>query len=199
MSTVDLPVLVVGGGGHAKVVIDVLQKVGREIIGIVDGGVAKGTMVLGVPVLGGDEYLSRYTGGGVDLANGIGSLPGCNARWEVTGRLRQQGYRFIRVIHPSVILGACVDISEGVQIMAGCVIQPCVTVGEDTILNTGTTVDHDCRIGRCCHVAPGVSLCGGVCVGDFVHIGTGANIIQEVTISAEKVVKAGALVSVDLV
>lgn len=192
------PVLIIGGGGHAKVIIDTLKIVGRNILGIVDTEVEPGEQILGVSVLGNDETVYNYDANKVELANGIGALPGQTLRWRLGDKFRKDGYKFTTVVHPGAIIGSNVMISEGVQIMAGCVVQPYVEIGMDTIINTGTTIDHDCHIGACCHIAPGVTLSGGVKVGENVHIGTGTNVVQQIIISDGVAVYAGTLVSSDI-
>lgn len=198
MSSQHKPVLVIGGGGHAKVVIDMLENRGRTIIGIVDPGIQPGEKVMGIPVLGDDSVVTHYDPKEIYLANGIGSLPGKIFRWQTADRFRKSGYSFATIVHPSACIGSEVNIDHGVQIMAGCVIQPGVGVGRDTIINTGATIDHDCQIGPYCHIAPGVTLSGGVRVGKRVHIGTGATIIQQITISDGATIRAGSLISSDM-
>jgi UDP-perosamine 4-acetyltransferase len=85
-------------------------------------------------------------------------------------------------------------LGEGVQIMAGTVVQPGSKIGDNTILNTRSSVDHDCEIGAHVHIAPGVTLSGGVRVHDDAHIGAGAVLIQGVEVGASSLVAAGSVV-----
>jgi UDP-perosamine 4-acetyltransferase len=192
------PLIVLGAGGHAKVLIDALLAGGIEnIIGLADPAPLV-REVLGVPVIGGDQAVSRHAPETVRLVNGLGTVRASGARQALYARFKAQGYEFAQVIHPSAILARALQIGEGAQIMAGCVIQPGCVLGENVIINTRASLDHDCRIGAHSHVAPGAVLSGGVTLGEGVHLGTGAVVIQGVAIGAGGTVGAGAVVLDDL-
>jgi UDP-perosamine 4-acetyltransferase len=194
-----LPVIVIGAGGHGKVIADTLRMSGRIVLGFLEANLdLHGRIIEDVSVLGGDELLSDYPPETNNLANGIGSTVSTEARRTVYERLKRGGYRFEIVCHPAAIIAQSAQICSGVQIMAGTVIQPGVIIGENTIINTGAIVDHDCIIGKHCHIAPGAVLSGGVHVGDDCHIGTGASVIQSVGIGAGSLVAAGAVVIQDV-
>ena len=191
----SLPVLVLGGGGHAKVLIDALLAASTAIAGIIDPDpLLAGARVLGVPVLGGDTVVKEFSSGEVLLVNGLGSVGLPLRRKRLFEQFKEQGYRFATVIHPSAIISSSVDMEEGVQVMAGAVIQPSCRIGMNTIINTRASVDHDCVVGDHAHVAPGVTLSGGVVIGTACHIGTAAAVVQGVTIGEASVVGAGAVV-----
>jgi len=194
----DKPLLVIGGGGHAKVLLDTIKLIGSNILGIIDSAIEPNNMKHDLHVLGDDKKVYDYNSQEILLVNGLGALPGKTVRWQLAEKFRKDGYRYATIIHPSAIIGSGIKMDEGVQIMAGCVIQPDVKIGRDTIVNTGTTIDHDCVIGPSCHLAPGVTLSGSVTVGGYVHIGTGANVIQQINIADESVIPAGSTVVRDL-
>ena len=185
------PVILLGTGGHAKVLLETLRYEERNVLGLVTPDLEKGSKHLGLEVLGNDEQLQQFNPSEIVLVNGIGSLPFQQLRWNVGDKVRSWGFGFSSVIHPSAVILSDVSIDEGVQIMAGCVIQPGCSIGQDTIINTGTTIDHDCVIGERTHIAPGCTLSGGVRVGKSVHIGTGSSIIQNIEIGEGAVVAAG--------
>jgi UDP-perosamine 4-acetyltransferase len=192
-------VYLIGGGGHGKVLLDALRTAGITVSGIADADPKRsGDRVLEVPVIGGDEAILAMDPGAVILVNGVGSVDRPVARRAVYDRFAARGFRFRDVIHATAVIGAAVELGEGVQIMAGCVVQPGTRIGRDTILNTRSSVDHDCRIGDHVHVAPGATLSGDVTVGDGVHVGTGANVVQGVRIGADSVIGAGSLVIADV-
>lgn len=193
-----LPLLIHGAGGHTKVLLDVLLKERRHIIGIVTPHLDSGTNYLGLSVIGNDESVFKYDTQEVLLINGIGSLPGKQQRWNLSMMMRERGYRFSRVIHPNSTIATDVLLAEGVQIMAGVIIQPGCKIGQDSIINTGSQIDHDVIIGDNCHIAPGVTISGEVKIGDNVHIGTGAKVIQRLTIGAGSVIAAGTTVYKDV-
>lgn len=189
------PVVVIGAGGHSKVLINSLLQAGPKILGIVDSNPEKrGMKILGIEVVATD--VDSFDADEVLLVNGIGTISTSTVklRREIFERYKKQGYSFANVIHPNAVIAREVTLGEGVQIMAGVVVQPGTSVGNNSIINTRAAVDHDCKIGAHCHLAPGVTLSGGVKLGDEVHIGTGASLIQSVEVGANTIVGAGALV-----
>lgn len=189
------PVIVLGGGGHAKVLVAALKLLNVCIQGIVDNNPnLHGRQLLGVDIIGGDDTLDQYAPDKIHLVNGIGSVQQTEKRKALFEEFKVRGYQFASVIHPSSVIAESVELGEGVQIMAGAVIQPGCTIGDNTIVNTRVAVDHDCRLGAHVHLAPGVTLSGGVAVGAETHIGTGASIIQGVDIGDRCVIGAASLV-----
>ena len=192
------PIIIVGAGGHAKVVAEALSLAGRNILGFTTPDIDPGTEISGSSVLGDDSLIRKYSPGEVVLANGIGALPDQDLRWRLAEQLRKDGYEFTQVIHPSVVIAGDVKMAEGVQVMAGAVIQPGTQIGRDSIINTGVMLDHDCNISMNCHLAPGVVCSGGVHVDMGVHLGAGAIVIQNIAIGNFSVVAAGSVVYKDV-
>jgi UDP-perosamine 4-acetyltransferase len=189
------PVIIVGAGGHAKVVIDSLLASSVEILGATDCNPERmGMRILGVPIIGTDEVILQYKPEQIYLVNGMGSVGKSTVRTEIFIYFKNLGYSFATVIHPSAVVGAEVVLSEGVQIMAGAIIQPGCRIGSNSIINTGTSIDHDCLIDLHVHLAPKVVLSGGVQIEEGVHIGTGAVLIQGIRIGKNSIVGAGAVV-----
>lgn len=191
--------LLIGAGGHARVLLDALMLTGARVAGLLDAdpGLAGGK-VLGYPILGGDEVLRQREPGWCALVNAIGSTKSMARRRALYLELSAQGHRFASVLHPAATVSRHAATEQGVQIMAGAVIQACARIGVNSIVNTGATVDHDCRIGAHVHVAPGATLSGDVHVGDETHVGCGATVIQGVRIGARCTVAAGAVVLRDV-
>ena len=190
----DKPVIILGAGGHAKTVADVLLQLNWNIIGFVSPENNGASDYRGIHVIGDDEVLSSYSPDNVVLVNGIGTLPNKHLRWNLAAKMRHAGYKFNKVVHPSAIISSDVELDEGVHVMAGAVIQPGTKIGRDSIINTGACIDHDCTIGLECHIAPGVTISGGCCVGEKTHIGTGTVIIQNISIGNECVIAAGSVI-----
>ena len=189
------PIIVIGAGGHAKVLIDALLAQQSEVLGIVDEDVDKfGSKVLGIEVLGDDSYIKNYTVHDICLVNGLGSVGSMNLRKKIYEKFKQDGYCFKNVIHPSAIISKNVILAEGVQIMAGVVVNAGTSIGNNGIINTRASVDHDCFIGDHVHIAPGSVLSGAVSVGDCTHLGTGCTVIQGKTIGDHVLVGAGSLI-----
>jgi methionyl-tRNA formyltransferase len=195
----EKPVIVIGAGGHAKVVIEALRQLGRKIIGLTESpDYLEDTGPFGVRIIGDDSSLSEYAPDTVRLVNGIGSLPGSNTRWDAFVHFSGKGHRFASVYHPESYIAEDTILGEGCQVMARAVIQPGTRIGRQSIINTSSSIDHDCLLGDNVHVAPGATLCGSVVVGDNVYIGAGATIIQSLSIGENAVVGAGAVVVKDV-
>ncbi|MGE3991991.1 acetyltransferase [Pseudorhodoplanes sp.] len=192
-------IVLVGAGGHAKVLLDALAFSGRNVIGLTDvDSRLHGAMVGGAPVLGDDSVLSEFPASSTRLVNAVGTVDVPTGRRLVYERFRALGYAFISIAHPSAIVGNHVEVGNGAQLMAGVILQPGSTVGENAILNTGAQVDHDCVIGAHSHIAPGVTLSGSVRIGECSHLGVGATVIQGVRIGSGCLVAAGAVVVRDV-
>lgn len=193
------PVLILGAGGHAKVLVEALLADGALIAGILDADPARlGDTVLGVPVIGDDRIADDFPCDAVRLVNGIGSIGLPALRRAIFERFLARGFAFATVVHPSAVVASDVELGEGAQVMAGVVLQPGCHIGRNAIINTRASVDHDCTIGDHAHIAPGVTLSGGVTVGSGCHLGTGATVIQGVRIGDGSVVGAGAVVTKDV-
>ncbi|MBP5158297.1 MAG: hypothetical protein ILP18_10565, partial [Treponema sp.] len=115
------PVIIIGAGDHARVLLDILLEQGDEVIGLSDKSVPKGTVVYGVPVIGDDSEVLKYSFDEVELVNGIGSTGSTALRTEVYNRFKMQGYSFATVIHPSAVISGRARLCEGAQVLAGAV------------------------------------------------------------------------------
>lgn len=191
------PHILLGSGGHSKVLLNILFLQSHKILGYTDI-VTKDPHFYGLTYLGTDDRVFSYDPGKVALVNGIGQVPYSARRIDLYEHFSIRGYRFANVIHPSSIIGMDVKIGDGVQIMAGAIIQPATTIGNNTIINTKASVDHDCRIGNHVHLAPGSTISGNVVIEDNVFIGAGATVIQGIHIGQNSVVGAGSLVVKDV-
>jgi UDP-perosamine 4-acetyltransferase len=188
-------VVIIGGGGHAKVVIESLRASGKTVAVIVDADPTPRD-VLGVPVVGDDLALPGLKEQGFsELFVAIGD----NRLREKLG-LKAQGLGFtlVNAIHPSAIVSPSARIGQGVAIMAGVAINADSQIGDLSIINTGAVVDHDCRLGAACHLGPASALAGGVIVGERAFLGVGARAIPGVTIGEDTIVGAGGVVVRDL-
>ena len=195
-----LPLILLGAGGHAKVLLALALAAGYKLVGVCDPQLAPKEQGewRGVPVLGGDEVLSGLDPSSVALINGIGQMVGGQVRALAFARMREMGFRFPPLIHPMAWLAPGISLAEGAQVMAGAIVQPDCEIGENTIINTHASIDHDCIVADNVHVAPGATLCGGVHVGAGAFIGSGAIVIQGVHVGAAAVVGAGVTLARDL-
>lgn len=193
------PIIVLGAGGHAAVLVDMLRSQGVVPLALVAPTAGAPRAVLAdIPLWHDEAKILAYRPNEVELINGIGSLPGSPLRAELFARYRALGYHFARVVSTQAMVSDYVVLEEGVQVMAGAIIQAGTRIGANSIINTGAIVDHDGHLGSDNHVAPGAVLSGGVVTGERVHIGTGATVIQNIKIGSHTVVGAGATVVKDL-
>jgi len=193
-------IILIGGGGHARVLIDLITESGSyQIAGILDPELEAGMRVKGFPVLGSDAALPKLRDQGIpNVAIAVGSVKSNLLRKSLFDQSQKSGFKIPALVHPRAIVSAAVTLSEGVQIMAGAIIQTDTRIGEGTVINTGAQVDHDCHIGNQVFVSPGVVLSGGVTVGDNSFLGAGAVVIQGVKIGEHAVIAAGAVVIQDV-
>ena len=191
------PLILVGAGGHARVLLSTLLLLSRRVLGFVDPDKTH-TDLLSIPYMGGDDAVTRYDPDQVLLVNGVGSVAYIGNRLRVYESFRGRGYRFASVIHPGAIVAPEARLADGVQIMAGAILQTGCVVEENCIINTGARIDHDCVIQAHAHVAPGAVLSGSVHVGVRAHVGAGATVIQGVQIGSDAIVGAGAVVLSDV-
>ncbi len=191
----------IGGGGHANVIMDILAQSERlQVVGLVELDQHRfGSLVKGVPVLGGDDLLPSLREEGIGFVFiGIGGAGDNRPRAAAFERARKLGFRVLNAVHPRAVVASSAKVGHGVTIMACAVVNSGAVIGDNVILNSSCTVEHDCVIGNHAHVAPGATLSGNVKVGRFSHIGTGANVRQGVRIGDYAVVGVGAAVVEDV-
>lgn len=193
------PVLVLGAGGHAVVVVEILRKLNANILGLVSKDAPNLTGVFeGLVCYPSDDDVLNFSCDQIVLVNAIGSLPGNNVRFKVHNKFKKLGYHFATLVSPNAIISDYATLCEGVQVMPGAIVNANSHIGEGSIINSGAIIEHDCDIGRQNHIAPGAILSGGVVTGEFVHISTGAKVIQGISIGEHSVVGAGATVTKNL-
>lgn len=192
--------VILGAGGHAKVLLALARAAGLAVAGLCDPALAAAGVAewRGIPVLGGDEALGRFDPGQVWLINGVGKTVGGTARRTLYLAFRGKGFRFPALVHPAAWVAPGVELADGVQVMAGAVIQPDCRIGENSIVNTCASIDHDAQIGAHVHIAPGATLCGEVKVGDNAFVASGATVIQGIAVGDDAVVGAGVTLVRDL-
>lgn len=192
-------IIIIGAGGHAKVLLNALQMSPVNVLGLTDTNETKhGSTILGCPVLGDDAIIDTYDNNSVRLIIGIGSTKPGPGRRDAFESFQSKGFDFLTCVHPSAIVAPDIELGQGSQIMAGAVLQPGCTIGMNTIVNTRASVDHDCQVGDHVHIAPGAVLGGAVNIDHGSHIGTHATIIENVRVGSDVMVAAGACVIANL-
>lgn len=187
--------LIVGAGGHGKVVADAAISSGWDNVAFLDDrGAALGSP-LGLPVIGCTEDLRRHAGEFDGVVVAIGES---RRRLELVARCREYGYDVASIVHPRAYVSPFANLESGCVVFANAAVNAGARLGEACIVNTGATVDHDCTLGRGVHVCPGAHLAGAVGVGDCTWIGIGAVALQMIMIGRNVTVGAGAVVVSDV-
>jgi sugar O-acyltransferase (sialic acid O-acetyltransferase NeuD family) len=193
-------ILVYGGGGHGKMVIDLLRALQTyRISSLIDDGIEAGKLVMGIPVAGGAEALARLYDHGVRLAaNAVGGIGNIQARISVFDKLRRAGFAFPILIHPIAHIEPGAELDSGAQVFTHAYVGSEARVGFGTIINTGAIISHDCILGDYVNISPGAILAGEVRVGDMALVGMGATVNLGVNIGRGARIGNGATVKSDV-
>ncbi len=194
-------IVIVGAGGFGREVQDIFEARAAagddlELLGfIVDARYgAAGSLVHGLPILGGFEWL-RGRAGSVQAICAVGAP---ELRRRLVDRIRAEGVGFCNAIHPAATMTSRVHLGEGIVIAAGTILTNNIRVGSHTHLNLACTVGHDAVIEELVTVSPGVHLSGNVTLSEGCVVGTGSNLIERTTVGAWSVVGAGTTVIRDV-
>jgi sugar O-acyltransferase (sialic acid O-acetyltransferase NeuD family) len=193
-------ILLFGGGGHGKTLIDLVRAAGQyRVLAILDDGLPVGTVVMGVPVLGGSDLLPELYQRGLRLAiNGVGGINHVEVRLKIFELLQASGFVFPTLVHPTAWAEPSAGLADGVQVLAKSYISSEVHLDFGTVVNAGVVVSHDCRVGRVVNLSPGAMLAGGVTVEDYAQIGMAATVNLNITIGRGARVGNGATVKSDV-
>ncbi len=193
-------VLVYGGGGHGKAVIDLLRGLGTyQVAGIVDDGLAAGTQIMGVPVLGGAECLPDLFNRGVRLAaNAVGGIGNVAVRVKIFRRLAEAGFALPALIHPSAVVERSAVLAPGVHVFPLAYVGSEARLDFGVIVNTRALVSHECQLEAYANLSPGAILAGQVVVGSGALVGMGATVNLQVKIGRLARVGNGATVKSDV-
>ena len=193
--------ILMGAGGHASVLLDIIKINKLNIVGVCDPLLIKENIKEWheLPVLGDDEYLKDLSNNEYQVINGLGSMPGNNLRSDLQKVIDQKGFNCPSLIHPFTSVSKRADLSKkGLQIMAGAIIQSRSKIMDNVILNSNTSVDHDCIIHKNVSISPGVVICGNVEIEENVFIGCGTKIVNNVKIGRNSTIGAGSLILNDV-
>jgi len=188
--------LIVGAGGHGRVVADVAREMGVwDKIAFIDANYSALSKSGDWPVVGTDSDAVRLREQYSDLFVAVGDG---KRRGELLRHYLSQGFTVPVIAHPKASISAGAKLAPGTIVMAQSVVNYGTQIGIGGIINTSASVDHDCLLGDSVHICPGVHLAGGVSVGDCSWVGIGSNIIQQLRIGAGVVIGAGAAVIGDI-
>jgi UDP-perosamine 4-acetyltransferase len=189
--------LMVGGGGHARVLQELLTEAGHDLAGYVAPSDAD-LLLEGALQRYTDEQVLALNPEEFLLINGIGSSGDLSLRASVFEKFKAAGFNFLQLVAPTAHVSDSAAVTEGVQVMHMAVVHTDAKIDDNTIVNTGAIVEHHNVIGAHCHIAIGAVLAGNVTVGDRTHIGANATVLQGVTIGSNCIIGAGAVVLNDV-
>lgn len=188
-------VVIIGAGGHAKVIADIIQKSGDVVYGFLDDNLKKGTVIANdekLKVVG--DFNTRFTlpitHPELEFIIAIGD----NERRKEIVEKNVPSMKYYTAIHPSVNIGINVSIGEGTVIMANACINSSANIGKHCIINTGAIVEHDNQLEDYVHISPNATLCGTVKIGESTHIGAGVTVKNNIDITSNCTIGAGAVV-----
>lgn len=204
MNKLDRPIVLIGGGGHAAVLAELLLSQGEMIVAVIaPGEIAERAIFVQLLQAGTVHYrqdsdIVQFAPESVYLVNGLGMVPKSSFRKCLNQTFLAQGYQFASVVASSAEVSPFATVEAGVQIFAGAIVQGGVHIGSHSIINSAVLVEHDCVIGQYNHLAPRATLCGQVYTGEDVYVGAGATIIQCLSVGDGAIVGAGAILTRDL-
>lgn len=175
-----------GASGHGKVIAEIAEDVGFEILGFIDADVSK-TFILSYEII---HYIPTV------LSNLIISIGNNNFRKKIAEENTELTYPVL--IHPSASISKRSKIDQGTVVMAGVSVNADITIGKHCIINTNASIDHDCTIQDFVHISPNVALAGNVIVGEGTHLGIGACVIQGIRIGKWCTIGAGTVIIKDI-
>lgn len=185
--------ILLGGGGHCKSVIDVAESAGYTILGILDKPEEVGKKVLSYQVIGTDDDIDKY----VDKAEfviTVGQIKSSTVRRQIAERVEKAGGRFATIIAPDAVVSKYATIGQGTVILHHCVVNADARIGSNCIINTMVNIEHDVEIGDFCHISTGTMVNGTVKIGSDTFVGSGSIIYNNIEIPGCSIIPAGTTV-----
>ena len=185
--------ILLGGGGHCKSVIDVAESAGYTILGILDKPEEVGKKVLSYQVIGTDDDIDKY----VDKAEfviTVGQIKSSTVRRQIAERVEKAGGRFATIIAPDAVVSKYATIGQGTVILHHCVVNADARIGSNCIINTMVNIEHDVEIGDFCHISTGTMVNGTVKIDSDTFVGSGSIIYNNIEIPGCSIIPAGTTV-----
>ncbi|OAT80386.1 acetyltransferase [Desulfotomaculum copahuensis] len=195
-----IPIVIVGAGGHATVIAEIIKKQGKyDIIGYTAPGERVPGDDWGHEYLGNDGILPDLQQKGIVLAAiGVGGTGDNRLRAKLYKEVNEYGFSFPVLIHPSATIYSNTLLGDGTVVAPSAVVNPGVQIGVNVIINSGAIIEHHCIISNHVHVSPGAVICGGVKMSPLVHVGAGSVLVQGVSLGEGAIIGAGAVVLHDV-
>lgn len=194
------PCIILGGGGHASVLLESLRALNHNVIGVISlQSISSRKIFQGLTWYKSDEDLDQSVDpDSIQIVNGIGPLPYNDLRARLQLNYETKGFEFVGVTSPAANISKYVESHYTAQVMRAATIQAGVIIGKASVVNTSAVIDHDCYLADFTHVAPAATLCGGVVLEENVYIGANATVLPGIRVGAGAVVGAGAIVKKDV-
>ncbi len=191
--------LLIGAGGHGRVLLDALLSSGRIVLGILEDDLGlQGQDVHGVRVLGGDDWADRLAPTTASIAMGVVGFGPQSHRRDLVQYWSGRGFELTSIVHPAAVVSRVADLGSGSQVLAGAVINAGARIGPHVIVNSAAVVEHDCVLEEGAHLAPGAVLGGAATVGAWAQLGLNATVLPGRRVGAGAIVGAGAVVTQDV-
>lgn len=187
------PLILLGGGGHCKSVIDVAESAGYTILGVLDKPELVGTKVLGYEIIGTDDDIPQYVDKAEFLIT-VGQIKSPAIRKKLALLVMRAGGKFATVIASDAYVSKYATIGAGTVIMHKAVVNADACIGEHCIINTMANIEHEVQIGGFCHVSTGVMVNGNCVIGDEVFIGSGSVLYNGISVMDNAIIPAGSVV-----
>lgn len=186
--------ILIGGGGHCKSCIDVIESTKQyEIAGILDTPDKVGQKVLNYEIIGTDNDIEKYAKQGMAFLISVGQIESANLRVNLYNKVKNCGGEFATIISPIAYVSNHANIGVGTIVMHGAIVNAGANIGENCIINTKSIIEHDCIIGNNCHIAVSAVLAGAVNLGCDSFIGANVTVIQCVNLPPKSFIKAGSV------
>ena len=195
----QVEIVVYGGGGHGKAVIELARACGYHVAALVDDRLPAGTLVLDAPVRGRADCLAALRAEGLALAaNAVGGIGNPALRAKVFERLAAEGFSFPALVHPRAFVEPSAQIEPGAQVLALAYIGSAARIGFGSVINAGAIVSNDCALGRITNLSPGAALAGGVQIGDLSQVGMNATVNVNLSVGVNCIIGNAAAVKADV-
>ncbi len=191
------PIVLIGGGGHCKSVIEAAVSQGIEILGILDLPGHLGENVLDFKIIGTDEDIKRYAST-ADFVITIGQIKDPVGRMKTDRLISEAGGKLATIIASTAHVSRYAKIGEGSVILHGATVNADAVIGRNAIINTLANLEHDAQIGDFCHISTGVMVNGNVTIGDKVFIGSQCVVANGISICSDSIIGAGSLIRKDV-
>ena len=184
--------ILIGGGGHCKACIDVIEETGRfNILGILDKESKSGTELLGYKFIGNDDDIASYRGTSVEFLVTVGQIESASLRKILFHKVVVTQNKLATVVSPRAYISKWASIGKGTIVMHDALVNASTIIGENCIINTKALIEHDCVIGAHCHISTAAVINGNVSVSEGSFFGSNAVSRQSVSVPSASFIKAG--------